>query len=109
VSEQSISWRKRELLESCKAGLAAGGAPGSNARERQLAAENEELKAALVEAHVESRVWRKGAGIAWELRGARVDSARGRDDDRPVYTAVLGRLSAAPGAGGSASVLAGRR
>ena len=39
----------------------AGAASGANARERALAAENEELKAALGEAHVELRVWKKSA------------------------------------------------
>jgi transposase len=61
VSEQSISTWKRQFLESGKAGLVAGGAPGPSVRERQLAAENEELKAALGEAHVELRVWKKSA------------------------------------------------
>jgi transposase len=61
VSEQSVSSWKRQFLESGKAGLVAGGGPGPNARERQLAAENEELKAALGEAHVELRVWKKSA------------------------------------------------
>ena len=42
VSEQSISTWKRQFLESGKAGLVAGGSTGPNARERQLAAENEE-------------------------------------------------------------------
>jgi transposase len=48
-------------LESGKAGLSEGGPPGPNARERQLEAEVEELKAALGEAHVELRVWKKSA------------------------------------------------
>ena len=62
ASEQSISIWKRQFLESDKAGLAnAGAASGPNARERALAAENEELKAALGEAHVELRVWKKSA------------------------------------------------
>ena len=61
MSEQSISTWKRQFLESGKAGLAEGGQPGPNARERQLLAENEELKAALGEAHVELRVWKKSA------------------------------------------------
>jgi transposase len=61
VSEQSISTWKRQFLESGKAGLAEGGKAGPNARERQLLAENEELKTALGEAHVELRVWKKSA------------------------------------------------
>jgi transposase len=61
VSEQSISTWKRQFLESGKAELAAGGAAGPNSRERQLLDEVEELKAALGEAHVELRVWKKSA------------------------------------------------
>lgn len=58
ASEQSISNWKRLFLESGKQGLAENGKPGPNARERQLL---EELKAALGEAHVELRVWKKSA------------------------------------------------
>ena len=61
ASEQSISNWKRRFLEGGKAGLADGGPSAPNARERALAAENEELKAALGEAHVELRVWKKSA------------------------------------------------
>jgi transposase len=61
ASEQSISRWKQQFLESGKAGLVEGGPSGPNARERQLEAEVEELKAALGEAHVELRVWKKSA------------------------------------------------
>ena len=61
VSEQSISTWKRQFLEGGKAGLVEGGRPGPNPRERQLLDEVEELKAALGEAHVELRVWKKSA------------------------------------------------
>jgi transposase len=61
ASEQSISRWKQQFLESGKAGLAEGGPAGPHARERQLEAEVEELKAALGEAHVELRVWKKSA------------------------------------------------
>ena len=61
ASEQSVSTWKRQFLEGGKAGLVEGGKPGANPRERALAAENEELKAALGEAHVELRVWKKSA------------------------------------------------
>lgn len=61
ASEQSISAWKRQFLEGGKAGLVEGGKLAPNARERQLADENEELKAALGEAHVELRVWKKSA------------------------------------------------
>lgn len=61
VSEQSVSNWKRQFIEAGRQGIAVGGKPGPNARERQLLAELEEVKAALGEAHVELRVWRKAA------------------------------------------------
>ena len=61
VSEQSVSNWKRQFLEGGKQGLADGGRPGSNSQQLRLEAEIEELKAALGEAHVELRVWKKSA------------------------------------------------
>ena len=61
VSEQSVSNWKRQFLEGGKQGLADGGRPGSNPQQLRLEAEIEELKAALGEAHVELRVWKKSA------------------------------------------------
>jgi len=61
ASEQSVSRWKQQFLEGGKAGLVEGGLPGPNGRERQLLEEVEELKAALGEAHVELRVWKKSA------------------------------------------------
>jgi transposase len=61
ASEQSISTWKRQFLEGGKAGLVSGVPVGPSQRERALAAENEQLKAALGEAHVELRVWKKSA------------------------------------------------
>jgi transposase len=61
ASEQSISTWKRQFLEGGKAGLVEGGKPGINPRERALLEQNEQLKAALGEAHVELRVWKKSA------------------------------------------------
>ena len=60
VSEQSVHDWKRLLGESGREGLAQG-RKRRTSREVELEAENEELKAALGEAHVELRVWRKGA------------------------------------------------
>lgn len=60
VSEQSVHNWKRILLDSGRDGLAQGQRRRSS-REQQLEAENEELKAALGEATVELRVWKKGA------------------------------------------------
>jgi transposase len=61
ASEQSIHTWKRQFLEGGKAGLGANAALQPNQRERALAEENEQLKAALGEAHVELRVWKKSA------------------------------------------------
>ena len=61
ASEQSISTWKRQFLEGGKAGLAENGRPQASQRERALLEENEELKAALGEAHVELRVWKRSA------------------------------------------------
>jgi transposase len=61
VSEQSVSNWKRRFIEAGQQGVAQGGKPGPNARERQLLTELEEVKAALGEAHVELRVWKKAA------------------------------------------------
>jgi transposase len=61
ASEQSISTWKRQFLEGGKQGLADSGRLEPSQRERALADENEQLKAALGEAHVELRVWKKSA------------------------------------------------
>ncbi|MBX6389891.1 MAG: helix-turn-helix domain-containing protein [Frankia sp.] len=61
VSETSVSKWKQAFLESGKQGLASGGSSRASSREEALAAEVEELKTALGEAHVEIRVWKKSA------------------------------------------------
>jgi transposase len=61
VSEQSIGNWKRQFLEGGKQGLADGNRPGSSPVVQRLESEVEELKAALGEAHVELRVWKKSA------------------------------------------------
>ncbi len=61
ASEQSISTWKRQFLEGGKEGLAESGWLDPSERVRALADENEELKAALGEAHVELRVWKRSA------------------------------------------------
>jgi len=61
VSEQSIHRWKQIFLASGRDGLASGAKARKSSRETELEAENEELKAALGEAHVELRVWKKGA------------------------------------------------
>jgi transposase len=60
VSEQSVGNWKRQFLEAGKTGLAAGKS-GPSTREQQLEAEVAELTAALGEAHLEVRVWKKSA------------------------------------------------
>jgi transposase len=61
ASEQSISNWKRQFLEGGKQGLADGGRAGSSPQVQRLETEIEDLKAALGEAHVELRVWKKSA------------------------------------------------
>ncbi|MCB1026255.1 MAG: helix-turn-helix domain-containing protein, partial [Microthrixaceae bacterium] len=45
VSEQSVSTWKRQFVEAGRQGVAHGGNPGPNSRERALLAELEEVKA----------------------------------------------------------------
>src|SRR6201996_3554506 len=59
-SEQSVGTWKRQFLETGKAGLTTATSK-TISREAQLERENEELKAALGEAAVELRVWKKSA------------------------------------------------
>lgn len=70
VSEQSVHNWKRLFLDAGREGLEAGTRRRSS-RELELEAENEELKAALGEAHVQLRVWRKGAEYLPPLRTSR--------------------------------------
>ena len=60
VSEQSVGTWKRQFLEAGRAGLTSATSK-TTSREAQLERENEELKAALGEAAVELRVWKKSA------------------------------------------------
>ena len=60
VAEQTVHNWKRAFLEAGRDGLAQGHRRRSS-RELELEVENEELKAALGEAHVQLRVWKKGA------------------------------------------------
>jgi transposase len=61
VSETSVGKWKQQFLEAGRAGLAAGGSTRPSSREEALAAEVEDLKTALGEAHVELRVWKRSA------------------------------------------------
>ena len=60
VSEQTVHNWKKAFLEGGRDRLALG-ARRRLAREAELEAECEELKAALGEAHVRLRMWKKGA------------------------------------------------
>ena len=60
VSEQTVHNWKKAFLEGGRDRLALG-ARRRSTRELELEAECEELKAALGEAHVQLRVWKKGA------------------------------------------------
>ena len=60
VAEQTVHNWKNAFLEAGRAGL-AGPQRRRLSRESELEAECEELKAALGEAHVQLRVWKKGA------------------------------------------------
>jgi transposase len=61
VSETTIGNWKRQFLDGGAAAVEAGGRAGPNAAERALLDEVEDLKAALGEAQVELRVWKKSA------------------------------------------------
>jgi len=107
VSETSVGKWKQTFLESGKQGLAAGGSSRASSREEALAAEVEELKTALGEAHVEIRVWKKSAEGRLALRGPRGDPRRSGDADLEVlrqagHPASFLRPLAGPGAGGPA-------
>ncbi len=61
VSETTVGNWKRQFLDGGAVAIEAGGKGGPNAAERALLEEVEDLKAALGEAHVELRVWKKSA------------------------------------------------
>ena len=60
VAEQPVHNWKRASLDARRDGLAQGHRRRSS-RELELEAENQELRTALGEAHVQLRVWKKGA------------------------------------------------
>lgn len=61
VSEQNVGTWKRRFLDASRAGLTPAAGAKTSSREAQLEREVEELKAALGEATVELRVWKKSA------------------------------------------------
>ena len=70
VTEQTVHNWKNAFLEAGREGL-AGPRWRRSSRELELEAEYEELKAALGEAHVQLRVWQKGAEYLPPLRTSR--------------------------------------
>ncbi len=60
VSETSIAKWRDQFLEAGRQGLEQGARAGPNAAEQRLAAELDDLKIALGEAHAELRVLKKG-------------------------------------------------
>jgi transposase len=63
VSRTSIANWRDQFLDGGEQAVAAGGPAKPTSREHQLAAENEQLAAALGEAHMELRLWRKGGAL----------------------------------------------
>lgn len=63
VSQTSIANWRDQFLDGGQQAVAAGGPTRPTSREQQLAAENEQLAAALGEAHMELRLWRKGGAL----------------------------------------------
>ncbi|MGI5380645.1 helix-turn-helix domain-containing protein [Streptomyces sp. CA-251387] len=59
--QTSVAKWRDQFLESGKAGLAAGASKRAWSREEMLQEQIEDLKAALGEAYVELRVWKKSA------------------------------------------------
>lgn len=70
VSETSLAKWRDQFLAGGAAAL-SGGRAGPTGREELLEAEVEDLKAALGEAHVELRVWRKGGALYPASRSSR--------------------------------------
>ena len=66
VSQTSIANWRDQFLDGGQQAVAAGGPTKPTSREHQLVAENEQLAAALGEAHMELRLWRKG-GLSTRL------------------------------------------
>lgn len=63
VSQTSIANWRDAFLDGGQQAVAAGGPSKPTSREQHLAAENEQLAAALGEAHMELRLWRKGGAL----------------------------------------------
>lgn len=63
VSQTSIANWRDQFLDGGQQAVTAGGPTKPTSREQQLAAENEQLAAALGEAHMELRLWRKGGAL----------------------------------------------
>ena len=63
VSQTAIANWRDQFLDGGQQAVAVGGPAKPTSREQQLTAENEQLAAALGEAHMELRLWRKGGAL----------------------------------------------
>lgn len=71
TSQVSISKWRDQFLAGGQRALTEGARHGPSGREQALAAEIEELTAALGEAHMELRLWRKGGALYPGLQTSR--------------------------------------
>ena len=79
TSGVSVSRWRDQFLAGGRQVLEAGAGHGPSARERQLAAEIEQLNTALGEAHMELRVWKEGARCIGLRRTRRPPRGGGRN------------------------------
>ena len=102
VADQTVHNWKRALLGAGREGLAQGHRRRSS-RELELEEENEELKAALGEAHVQLRVPKLGAEVSPLLRGPRDDPHRRRQQRLEVRGAGEGAPAHLPRPSGASA------
>jgi transposase len=76
VSQTAIAKWRDLFLDGGLQAVAAGGPARATTREQQLAAENEQLAAALGEAHMELRLWRKGGALYPASTTSRLNGSR---------------------------------
>lgn len=105
VSAAAVAKWRDAFLEGGAQAVTAGGPARPTSREEQLAAENEQLAAALGEAHMELRLWRKGAlrGGAWLTASDSGDGwslpfdAAGEEEPEPVVVEVAEAVAGSAG------------
>jgi transposase len=76
VSQTSIANWRDQFVDGGKQAIVAGGPTKPTSREQQLAAECEQLAAALGEAHMELRLWRKGGALYPASRSSTLPGSR---------------------------------